>query len=1244
MRPAPLLALLLAAAPARAADTTPPELSAFQITDCEGNLLPNASFTTTGTVNVFYTVRDSSSGLAFGARPFQGSPDQQANTVLLLHLDEDAGAPASYADASGQNNNGSSSSHPTRVAGQAGFDDARDWSPASGHLIQVNASASLNSTTHTVSLQAWIRPDAVSSMPILEWNNGADHGVRLWIGSPTVAGAGELFVNFRSTLTADQTVVTGAGLVQAGQWQLVTAVFGTDGVGRLYLNDVQVASRTIGFGNLPLQTSYNLFVGRSPTLAVSFDGAIDEARVLKRGLSALEIAAAFHSGLFDRSESGSGGPFARTYLSNGPASDDYIPVSPAQGTNAAVTVFVSSVPLKAGANNVLRLSLRDRTGETLSVLNGITSSITVPDIPTDLAATPLSPTSIRWDWSKPPRICLLGASQPGRYNLYAADGTTLVLGNQPGLNVTEGGFGVNSLATRRVSAFDDYGESGVSGAVSAYTWAQPPLNIAAASISTGSMVVSWGGNGNPGYTRYEVTLWSPGFGVVLSTPFPVSGDLTSLSAPLTSLAPQTTYFVRVRAVNGRSSDGSGSVFTAYVSTVVPTLPAAPGDLSADVLGVSSVAWRWSAVPTATNYRLEDALGGLLTVTTSTGHVVTGLTPNLSVGARLRVDNESGPGLFGPTVFTFTDANPPVSTSLVGVTTGSATVQWQANANPGATTYEAYLSTAGTFTGVVRTQGTTALTATFEDLLPATTYYLRVRALSGASRPSAFDAAVQALTSVLSPVSSGSTPPTPYEPQAGSVAIYHFDESSGTAAADSSGAGNHLTLACTFVGCSSPTFTSGMTGMGNAVSFAGVQNTLCHAAHSASLNTSGAVTVEAWANPHASQVSGAGIVAKGDGGDESFALVLEGGRYKFFVRDAGGTIHQAVSTQTFKANLWTHVAGVFSPGAQVGVYVDGVLSSSTTAAPAARRTNAHQLTVGARQSGSGAYDLPFRGLLDEVHVLTTALSPAQIAANYLAGFPGGLSLPAPNDDVRLLIPPIAFGGDAIVFTSSDPIASPIRVLPQVVSDALASPPPGHVLVPGSLVEIVPTRGGVPITEELPAAVDVTLSYPDADGNTLVDGVSPPLSAENISMWRLNSSVVSWEQLPSSVDLSAREATGKTTHFSVFALFAPKSLQPDTNEVVVYPVPWRPGSSGPFGDASFAGKAGLAFGNLPAAGSIRILTLSGEKVADLRFGPTDVGTLIWDGTNGAGRRTASGVYFAYIRSDSGSSVVRKFAIER
>ena len=40
----------------------------------------------------------------------------------------------------------------------------------------------------------------------------------------------------------------------------------------------------------------------------------------------------------------------------------------------------------------------------------------------------------------------------------------------------------------------------------------------------------------------------------------------------------------------------------------------------------------------------------------------------------------------------------------------------------------------------------------------------------------------------------------------------------------------------------------------------------------------------------------------------------------------------------------------------------------------------------------------------------------------------------------------------------------------------------------------------------------------------------------------------------------------------------------------------------------------------------------------------GTLIWDGRNHAGRPIASGVYFAIIKTDDGSTQIKKFAVER
>jgi hypothetical protein len=93
------------------------------------------------------------------------------------------------------------------------------------------------------------------------------------------------------------------------------------------------------------------------------------------------------------------------------------------------------------------------------------------------------------------------------------------------------------------------------------------------------------------------------------------------------------------------------------------------------------------------------------------------------------------------------------------------------------------------------------------------------------------------------------------------------------------------------------------------------------------------------------------------------------------------------------------------------------------------------------------------------------------------------------------------------------------------------------------------------------------------------------------------------------------------------------------VRAYPVPWKPGSVGMF-DA-----AGVTFDRLPADGSVTILSAAGEEVAEFRFTGALAGRVVWDGRNNSGRRVASGVYYARVKSDSdNATALLRIAIER
>ncbi|MDE2292228.1 MAG: hypothetical protein KGL53_09105, partial [Elusimicrobia bacterium] len=498
--------------------------------------------------------------------------------------------------------------------------------------------------------------------------------------------------------------------------------------------------------------------------------------------------------------------------------------------------------------------------------------------------------------------------------------------------------------------------------------------------------------------------------------------------------------------------------------------------------------------------------------------------------------------------------------------------------------------------------------------------------------------------------STAAPATPYAFRSQTVAAWHFDETGGTKAADASGFGNDGTLSAVVSG-STPAFVSGQTGLGDAVSFPGLTGSVMTVPNSASLSGTGDISVEAWVNPSAVvQVNGAGLVVKGTGGAETFMLDIASdaaltNRWRFGVR-GGGTLYAVMSTQSVRSNGWTHLAGVYASGAapSLSLYVDGALTRTTTNAPASRDASAAPLSVGSRQSAASDYDLSYKGLIDEVHVETAALSAAQAGSDYTSAQPATVTPPAPNDGVRLTVPPNAFGGNAVILLSSSPLTVPITVSPAILSDGLAAPPTGQTLVPGSLFEVVANVGGAAFTGSLGSTVTLAIPYPDADDNGLVDGTSPPIPASSLKVYTLNTAVTRWDVLPSSVDTANKRVLGQTPHFSIFALFGPTGIKPNTDQVRLYPRPWKPGSGGRFDSATFNGRSGLAIDNLPSSGIIRIFTLSGQLVTELGFNGSNAGTVIWDGTNQGGRKVASGVYFAYVKGDDGSSNVIKFAVER
>ena len=171
----------------------------------------------------------------------------------------------------------------------------------------------------------------------------------------------------------------------------------------------------------------------------------------------------------------------------------------------------------------------------------------------------------------------------------------------------------------------------------------------------------------------------------------------------------------------------------------------------------------------------------------------------------------------------------------------------------------------------------------------------------------------------------------------------------------------------------------------------------------------AFSLEVWVNGSSSQTSGAGIIAKGaGGGGEQFNLDVFNGVYRFFVRDSTTNTTHGLSATVGPNGTWQHIVAVYDgantlgTGSLVYLYVNGQSAANPAAAGAAGiLTSSHEIAIGARQSGSTAYDLNFKGTLDEVAIYGKALSSSQVQAHYQAqynwpGFPAVLvSGPTPS---------------------------------------------------------------------------------------------------------------------------------------------------------------------------------------------------------------------------------------------------------
>lgn len=284
-----------------------------------------------------------------------------------------------------------------------------------------------------------------------------------------------------------------------------------------------------------------------------------------------------------------------------------------------------------------------------------------------------------------------------------------------------------------------------------------PTSPAAAGVTNGSANLSWNANSNPGGTLYtaEAALTS-GF-----TAIAASSTTLNTAATLPGLNPNTTYFMRVKAV---SHGGTSSSYSTTVSSA--TDPNTPASLVATADSNSQVTLSWGANsnPGGTLYLAEAAAdSGFSAIaasssTRNTSGALTGLSGNTTYYLRVKAVGHNGSSsAYSVTASTITGPNTPGTPVAAGVTNASVSVSWGLNGNPAGTQFTAQAAADSGFTAVAASSTTLNTSATLPALSANTTYFVRVKAIGSAGTPSAYSASVSTATDANAPVTPVATP-------------------------------------------------------------------------------------------------------------------------------------------------------------------------------------------------------------------------------------------------------------------------------------------------------------------------------------------------------------------------------------------------------------------------------------------------------------------------------------------------------
>ncbi len=478
-----------------------------------------------------------------------------------------------------------------------------------------------------------------------------------------------------------------------------------------------------------------------------------------------------------------------------------------------------------------------------------------------------------------------------------------------------------------------------------------PASVTATAVTDTRISVSW--TAVPGALAYFVLdklSTDTTFAFVGTTLDPSTSQL------VLNLTPNTSYDFEVIT---ESTDGSVSTASAPVSaTTFAVAPGAPTNIAATAVSNNEIDLSWTNFATATAvYVFESQAGGpnsFLTTVLAPGNTfaATGLTANTMYCYQMvsQLADGSLSGLSTPPACATTGAGPQPPTGLIATAISDTRilVQWQAVG--GAAKYFVRESQSGGPFALIGVVLASDQSFSAVNLQPTTGYCFTVSTVFPDGTESAQSSLACATT-----LATGA---------GGFQGYWKLDERTGTTALDSSGFNRHGTITNAAYSLADR---AQLDDNRSAVSFSASPDSAITVPAAPGFDLLGPFTVAFWAKlPAAGDVDFIGMRAAGCG-----ALGWE------IAQDASG-LHFAGQTQTVAAGtsipvgVWTHVAVTFDGGTTMNLFVNGVETASGAFTP--DNTLQAPLNIGHVAGCAGG-----AVLMDEVEILSTALSSTQISA-------------------------------------------------------------------------------------------------------------------------------------------------------------------------------------------------------------------------------------------------------------------------